>query len=284
MRIIRIILIAIATWSVVVTMAYADVPAILVRGDEAMSRRAEGHNGSHALPGPIGETVAAYEEVLNAEPHNLEARVKLLKALYFQGKFTMSECAEQLPIYERAVELAEVGMDQLTSGLDDPSPREKNRARLVTHLAGQRYAVGVYFWAAVHQGLWSRCSAAVFSLKKVRDYAKVAIALDEHYENAGAHRVLGRLHMQAPKIPIITGWVDSNAAISEFEKAVELAPDDLLAQLFLAEALLKFDSSRRDEALNRLRTLVSKSPNPELLVEETETIEDAVRLLAENQP
>lgn len=284
MSIIRIILIAIATWSVVVTMAYADIPAILARGDEAMSRRAEGHNGSHALPAPIGEAVVAYEEALNAEPHNLEARVKLLKALYFQGKFTMSECAEQLPIYEHALELADAGMDQLTSGLDDSSPRENNRARLVTHLAGQRYAVGVYFWTAVHLGLWSRCRAAPLSLKKVRDYSKVAIALDEHYENAGAHRVLGRLHMQAPKIPIITGWVDSKAAISELEKAVELAPDDLLAQLFLAEALLKFDSSRRDEALDRLRTLVSKSPNPELLVEETEAIEDAVRLLAENQP
>jgi hypothetical protein len=283
MGIIRIILVS-TVWCLVASVAQADASTIMARGDEAMTRRAEGHTGSHALPEPISNAVSAYEEAVVAEPENLEARVKLLKALYFQGKFTLSECADQLAIYEHALNLVAEGLDQLTRGLNDPSPREYNRARLVEHLTGQRYAVGIYFWAGVHWGLWSRCRSAPLSLKKVRDYSEVVIALDEHYENAGGHRVLGRLHMQAPKIPIITGWVDHKLAILELEKATELAPNDLVGQLFLAEALLEFDPSRRQEALDKLYSLVGTSPNPELLVEEIEAIEDANRRLAENSP
>lgn len=283
MGMIRIIFIATAVCYVPAPVAQADVATNLARGDEAMAQRAEGHSGSHALPGPIGKAVAAYEEAVAAEPENLEARVKLLKALYFQGKFTRNACKDQLAIFGHALDLAAEGVRQLSRGFDDPSPRENNRARLLAHLTGQRYAVGIYFWAAVHQGLWSRCRGALLSLKKVRDYAEVVIALDEHYENAGGHRVLGRLYMQTPKIPIITGWVDRKLAIRELEKATQLAPDDLLGQLFLAEALLKFAPGRRHEALDRLHVLAQTPPHPELLVEETEAIEDALQLLAGNQ-
>ena len=39
---------------------------------------------------------------------------------------------------------------------------------------------------------------------QIRDYAAVSVALDPQIENGGGHRVLGRLHTEAPKIPFIT--------------------------------------------------------------------------------
>jgi len=118
---------------------------------------------------------------------------------------------------------------------------------------------------------------------KIRDYSELVIALDDKYENAGGHRVLGRLHTEAPRIPLITGWVDRDVAISELERAVEAAPNDLRAHLFLTEALLKFDARRHDEAMDRLQWLVQQSPNSELVVEEIQVIEEAKLLLAEYQ-
>ena len=261
----------------------------LERGDEAARRRAEGHRGSRALPGPIGEAVAAYEEALAAQPDDLEVRVKLLSALYFQGEFTLSKALDQHALFERALDVASEGMAQLARGLAYADASEENRPRLVEHLSDQPEAAGIYFWSAVYWGLWSRHAgkfeaASKGVADKIRDYSELVIALDDRYENAGGHRVLGRLHTEAPRIPLITGWVDRDVAISELERAVERAPNDLRAHLFLAEALLKFDASRRDEAMDRLRWLVRQSPNPELLVEEIQVLEEAEQLLAEYEP
>lgn len=261
----------------------------LERGDEAIRRRAEGHRGSRALPGPIGEAVAAYEEALAAQPDNLEVRVKLLRALYFQGEFTLSEALDQHAFFERALDVASEGMAQLAGGLAYADASEKNHPRLVEHLSDQPEAAGIYFWSAVYWGLWCRQGGNFEAARrgvanKIRDYSELVIALDDKYENAGGHRVLGRLHTEAPRIPLITGWVDRDVAISELERAVEGAPNDLRAHLFLTEALLKFDARRHDEAMDRLQWLVQQSPNSELLVEETQVLEEAKQLLAEHQP
>ena len=259
----------------------------LERGDAAVRRRAEGHRGSRALPGPIGEAVAAYEEALAAQPENLEARVKLLRALYFQGEFTMSQALDQHALFERALNVASEGMAQLAPGFAYANTSEEIHPRLVKQLGDQPEAAGIYFWSAVYWGLWCREAGNFEAARKgvankIRDYAELVIALDNKYENAGGHRVLGRLHTEAPRIPLITGWIDRDLAISELERALEEAPNDLRAHLFLTEALLKFDTGRRDEAMDRLRWLVRQSPNSELLVEETQVLEEAQQLLAEH--
>ena len=259
------------------------------RGDHAASRRAVGHQGSQALPGPIGQAVAAYEEALAAQPDNLEVRVKLLSALYFQCEFTLSEAPTKHAVFERALEIASDGMEQLERGLAYADASEENRSRLVRYLGDEPAAAGIYFWSAVYWGLWSRHAGTFEAAKKgvanrIRDYSEVVIALDASYENAGGHRVLGRLHTEAPRIPLITGWIDRDVAISELEKAVESAPKDLRAHLFLADALLKHDSTRHDEAIERLNWVVRQSPDPELLVEETQVLEEANHLLAGQRP
>ncbi|MEE8277226.1 MAG: hypothetical protein V3R89_00680, partial [Thermoanaerobaculia bacterium] len=77
-----------------------------------------------------------------------------------------------------------------------------------------------------------------------------------------------------------TGWIDRDLAVSELQRAVELAPEDLLSRLYLAEALLDHHRQRRGEALELLRDLVRRQPNPDFVVEEEKTLEDARDLLA----
>jgi predicted Zn-dependent protease len=102
-------------------------------------------------------------------------------------------------------------------------------------------------------------------------------------EGAGGHRVLGRLHSEAPKLPFVTGWVNRKTAISELELAVKMAPDDALNRLYLAEALLEHGKGRDDEAIEILRELVKKTPNPDYLIEEKDTIAKAKVLLEESE-
>ena len=69
--------------------------------------------------------------------------------------------------------------------------------------------------------------------------------------------------------------------IDEIELAVEMAPDDALNRLYLAEALLEHAKGRDEEAIQILRDLVKKPLNPKYLVEEKDTLEKARVLLEE---
>ena len=112
-------------------------------------------------------------------------------------------------------------------------------------MAGVPEAKPLYLWAAVHWGLWGdvfgRLAAARQGVgDKVKRYSEILIALDERYEDAAGHRILGRLHTLAPKVPFVTGWVDRDKAVSELRRAVALGPDNLDNHLFLAEALFEY--------------------------------------------
>ena len=67
--------------------ARQDAGEAIARGDAAWDRRAEGHVGANASPGPIGEAIAAYEQALKAQPERLECYWKLLRAEHYRGQF-----------------------------------------------------------------------------------------------------------------------------------------------------------------------------------------------------
>ncbi len=257
----------------------------IARGDAAWRRRGEGPTGAQPEPAPITEAVAAYEEALAAAPESLEARWKLMRALYFLGEFATADGDGKLAIYERGRELSDEARRMLAERVGRPDLHPKNADEIAEALAGEPDAAEVYFWSAVHWGLWGRHRGKIAAArrgvaKKIRNFAQVTIRIDEHLENAGGHRILGRLHSEAPKLPFFTGWIDRRLAVTELERAVELAPEDLLSRLYLAEALLEHHRKRRDEALALLRDLVEREPNPDFVVEEEQTLRDARALQA----
>jgi tetratricopeptide (TPR) repeat protein len=255
-------------------------------GDAAWARRAEGHQGGRALPAPIGAAVAAYERALAAQPARLEAAWKLLRALHFEGEYVAADRAEKQRVFDRGRIVAEAAVDRLASRvggrakLDALPPRELARA-----LAGVPEAAPVFLWGAVHWGLWGDAFGRLAAARqgvgdRVRRYAEVGTALDERYESAAGHRILGRLHALAPKVPLITGWVDRDRAIAELRRAVALAPDFTGNQLFLAEALLAHQPDKAAEAREILRRLADRPPAPERVVEEEKDAATARALLA----
>lgn len=258
-------------------------PDALARGDEAYAHRAEGNDGFRAMAGPISQAIAAFEEALASDPRDQVARTKLLRSMFYLGDYVLANRDAKLPVFERGQVLAEDGITQLIAGTDLNRRGGKDFDQLIDHLRDQPHAAAVYYWAAVHWGLWGRHKGKIAAARqgvagKIRDYAAMVIALDPDYEDGGGHRMLGRLHAEAPKLPFVTGWVDRKTAISELEKARAMS-SDALTGLYFAEALLEYDSSRRDEALALLRDTAAKEPSPDHFLEELRAIRDARALL-----
>jgi tetratricopeptide (TPR) repeat protein len=261
----------------------------IAAGDAVWARRAEGHQGARALPGPVDEAIADYERAVREQPDRLEGTWKLLRALHYKGDFTTDSKDAKQKIFGHGKEIAEAGLDRLarrTVGsrqkLDALTPTQAAKA-----VAAVPEAKDLFLWSAVHWGLWGdafgRLAAARQGVAdKVRRYAEVLIALDERYADATGHRILGRLHTLAPKVPFVTGWVDRDKAVSELRRAVALGPDNFDNHVFLAEALFEYQPDKAAEARDILRRLIARQPTPEWVVEQEKSLVDARALLAKH--
>lgn len=258
----------------------------MASGDAAWGRRAQGQQGGKPQPGPINEAIAAYEQALRADPANLDAAWKLLRALHFKGEHIARTTEEKQKVFARGRDVAEAALDRIAqraggrAKLDALAPQAAAKA-----LAGISQARPIHLWAAVHWGLWGdnfgRLAAARQGVgDRVRRSAEILLALDESFEDAAGHRILGRLHTIAPKVPMFTGWVDRGKAVSELRRAVALAPDNFLNHLYLAEALLEHQPDKKGEAREILRRLTTRRPDPDRLVEDERALADARALLA----
>jgi TRAP transporter T-component len=260
----------------------------VARGDAAWSRRAEGHaaGSGRAAAGPVGEAIAAYEAALRRQPDRLEVVWKLLRAEHFRGEYVVATREEKQAVFGAAREVAEAGLERLASQvggrarLDAMAPPAAAKA-----LAGAPEAAALHLWAGIHWALWGdnfgRLAAARQGVgDRVRRYAEVVIAIDERYEDAGGHRLLGRLHTLAPKVPFFTGWVDRGKAVAELRRAVALAPGLPLNEVFLAESLLLRQAEQGAEARQLLRRVLERPPLPARLVEDEDAQRQARQLLA----
>jgi tetratricopeptide (TPR) repeat protein len=97
-------------------------------------------------------------------------------------------------------------------------------------------------------------------LPQIMDELKRSLALDETYDQAGAHRVLGRIYFEAPGWPISVG--DRKKSLEQLTAAVRLAPGNSTNHLYLAETLLAMGEKARareelEKALQARRHAIS---------------------------
>lgn len=252
-------------------------------GDAAWARRAEGHQGDRAAAGPIGEAVAAYERAVKEQPDRLEGYWKLLRALHYQGDYAVHTKEGKQKVFGRGREVVEAALGRIERRvgrkLGDLPPEQV--AKLVS---GIPEAPAIFLWGGIHWGLWGDVYGRIAAARqgvgdKIRRYGEIAVALDERYDRAAGHRLLGRLHTLAPKIPLVTGWVDRGKAISHLRRAVALAPEDLYNHVYLADALLQHQSAKAGEAREILRKVLQRKPDPARVVEDERALAEARQLL-----
>ncbi len=127
-----------------------------------------------------------------------------------------------------------------------------------------------HYWKALHLcGIAETggCVKGMRLLPKIFAELNQALALDETYDQAGAHRTLGRIYYEAPCWPMSVG--DFNKSREHLEKAVHLAPDNSTNHLYLAETLISLhqtDEARRE--LERVFTATRHATQPQGLEED----------------
>jgi len=245
----------------------------LAAGDVHYARRAEGARGGTCVPYQIDSAIVDYKRALELDPLSYAIRLRLLRADFFRGGFCALDEREQILQFEEAKRLAEDTVRRLDADLS------RHRSSVSGDLARRPEAASIYLWAAISWGQWavSHKVAAAWqgAAARIRDLAEAVIAIDPATDQAGAHLVLGRLHAEAPRIPMLTHWISREKALVQLRTAHAMAPESSHATYFLADALLKLSPSSRDEARELLQHCASQPPRPEYLVEDAHYAEMA---------
>jgi len=253
-------------------------------GDEHYLRRADGRHGDVADPREIDAALDAYGAALRKSRSDAEARWKYLRATYFKAEYTGLEPAQKAALYERAMPIADEALalqrrraaDRIGGNPAGLEPAEIGRA-----LAGDVTAGETFFWNAVNWGQWSLVHGKMSAVRqgaasRIRDSARATIAIDPRLEDAGGYRVLGRLHVVAPKVVFFTGWIDREEGVKLLRQAIELAPANLVNAFFLAEAVHEFTEDK-SAAIDLLKSVVGATPHPDHLIEDLRVQADARR-------
>jgi tetratricopeptide (TPR) repeat protein len=259
--------------------------AQVAEGDRHYAARAEGAAGARAKAQHIDAALAAYERAIAANPNDVEAHARLLRAYRFKGAYVAASNEEKKRIYGAAKvagdrALAVVNRLVAAKGVK-PDAAEKKVAEVARGIGG---AADVYLWDAVNWGEWAlaygkMAAARQGAADRIRREATIAHLANPALEGAAASRVLGRLHDQTPRIPFITGWASGKEALRFLNESLKHDPSVKVTLVFLAEALVSNDSANKPQAIALLRRAVNEPLHAEYLVEDAAAIEDAKALL-----
>lgn len=275
------------------TSALAEAPrSALDRADAAWELRGEGGDGDgRARRAPIARAIEACEAAAAEAPAALAPRWKLVRALYFHADFAAGSPGEAIRQLDRATREADAALDLLAAQLGvDGSLDSFAPERLASSLspAARSDAAALFFWSSVAWGAWGQRHGAVDAVRsgvagRLYHGALTAAALDDSFEEGGAHRLLARIHAQVPRIPFLSGFVDRSRAVPAAERAVAIAPDNPGNRYLLAITLLDVAPDRREDALRLLEDAAALEPRAEQLVEDLAMRRAARERLAEER-
>jgi hypothetical protein len=266
--------------------SYVSRNPYVAAGDQAFARRQEGRFGAVANPRRISEAIASYQIAAEA-PDGLEARWKLLRALYFKGVYTGLDAGSRKAVFSQARRVADDAFAILgrRAGRHDVAYLTAMSAPLRAEaLAREPDAAPAFYWRAACLGQFALSvgkmeAARAGAAERIRDDALTVIAIDPQFEDGGGYRVLGRLHDQAPEIPFLTGWVSRDEAVRNLRLAVSVDARNFSNRHFLAEALSRGSEEERAEAIRIEEAVLSDAPSPGHLIEDLATQEEARRNL-----
>ncbi|MGH9458630.1 MAG: hypothetical protein ACRD2J_13445 [Thermoanaerobaculia bacterium] len=261
--------------------------AQLAEGDALWERRAEGARGAVAAAGPVEAAIAAYRKALAADPSNLEARWKLMRALRFKGVHVATGSDAKKRIFDEAKEIGAEGvalLDRQLAARNAGSVAEGNLERVAAALRPIPHAGQFLYWDAVNWGEWALVFGKLAAVRqgaadRIKRESTLVLTIDPAIERSGGSRVLGRLHHQTPRVPFITGWASNEEAVRQLERAYAADPSDKVTTVFLAEALVDEDRDNRDRAVALLRKVLNDPNDPRFAVEQAKAQNDARELL-----
>ena len=259
----------------------------MARGISAFERRAEESRKGESAAEPVVQAISAFETALSADPGSLEASVRLMVALWFQGEYASSGDEEKQKIFARGREVGERALDRLAAPaggrerLDAMTPAEAARA-----LAAEPQAKPLLYWSAVHWGFWGEAFGRFAAARQ--GVAGKSPAGEPRRSPCSTRPSSGRAP-RASSAACTRGLRASRSSPAgsittspcvELEIAVALAPEDTFNCLYLAEALAEYRPRERERLRALLEDLAARTPLADRVVEDRRNIETARRLLA----
>ena len=206
-------------------------------------------DSSKPVPGPDSAKV---EELLRGSPDGLNQARQILtsyeKRLGRGGDARVRDLAELARI---CFLLGELGDKQSSEQYF-----EKGRYYAELLSAEQPGRVEGHYWLALNLAGLAQCGRASRGLRLVPaivEKLQVALTLDEAYDQAGPHRILGRVYCEAPPWPLSEG--DLGKSLQHLRVAVELAPQNSTNHLYLAGTLAQLGKS--NEAYTELQQVLA---------------------------
>ncbi len=157
---------------------------------------------------------------------------------------------------------------------------EKGQTYAEQLLVQEPNGVAGHYWKAMNLSGMADVGGEMQGFKllpKIMEALKRAVALDESYDQAGAHRVLGRIYFEAPSWPISVG--NKKKSLENLEAAVRLAPENSTNHLYLAETLL--DMGEKERARTELEKCLQAKQNAICPRDLEQDHQEAQRLLKE---
>jgi len=259
----------------------------VAEGDQHWAQRAEGQVAGHAKPAHIDAAIGAYQKAVAANPNDLDARWKLLRAYRFKGQYVVTSSDDKKKIYDAAKKagedtLAVVGRALAAKGVSSITKApEKQVADAARAVAG---APEVFLWDSINWGEWAlvygkMAAAREGAADRIRREATIAELVDPKMEGGSPSRVLGRLNDQTPYIPFILRWPSSKEAVRFLNESYKIDPSNKITRVFLAEAMVNNNSNTKAEAVKMLRETIAAPNDPNYEVEQSAANEDAKALL-----
>lgn len=243
----------------------ATATAQIPDGDQHWAMRADGHQGGHALAAHVDAAIAAYQRAVAANPNDLQARWKLLRALRFKGAYVAATNEAKKPIYDEGKKAGEAALAAARgkSGID---------------------VAEIYLWDAVNWGEWALAYGKMAAVRqgaadRIKREATLAMQMDPKLEGGAPARVLGRLYNQTPHVPFLTGWASDKEAVRFLNDSLKIDPSNKITKVFLAEAMVDNDGSAKAAAIAILRDVIKAPNDPEYEVEWAAAVDDARALL-----
>lgn len=208
--------------------------------------------------------------------------------------FEVSKLLVKLLRYENKLKNAKdrtnylVSLARLSYLLGELSPKQE---KLYYYEKGKDYAEALaaeqpdwaegHYWLGLNLCGLAEIGGARRGLKlvpQIIEKMEQSLQVNPSYEQAGAHRVLGRIYYACPAWPLSVGNI--HESLQHLSSAVALAPDNSTNHLFLAETLLKL--GKKEEARRELEQVLTAKSHAHCPHNLEEDRQEARRLLQEN--
>ena len=217
-------------------------------------------------------------------------------ALLNSPALSTTQAARALSLYEgllstagapRALVLAHLGHTCFLLGQLAPEPQgmgyyQKGQSYAETLIREEPNRVEGHYWLALNLCGQADVGGKLLGrrlLPRILEELKRAVALDGAYDQAGAHRVLGRIYYEAPGWPLSVG--DLQKSRQHLQAAVRLAPATSTNHLYLAQTLSRLqEAGLARQELEQVLKSTRGAVKPQDLEEDRR---EARRLLAENK-